>query len=173
MDSANVQLRVRESYRDTLAGFVLTSQVSPFHTSILNKALVPMVSVDFKSGFVDTLYMRAIGREYLSIGSMKFLYRDLKVEFLDKNDTSRHSLKNQLLKFAANTFVVRTNNTKRTGEIYYARDRNRAVFQYWVKMILSGVTTSVGAKSNKKEIKKYKKSLNQKHLPRIEGEFDL
>ncbi len=173
MDSANVQLRVRESYRDTLAGFVLASQVSPFHTSILNKALVPLVSVDFKSGFVDTLYMRAIGREYLSIGSMKFLYHDLKVEFLDKNDTSRHSLKNQLLKFAANTFVVRTNNTKRTGEIYYARDRNRAVFQYWVKMILSGVTTSVGAKSNKKQIRKYKKSLNQKHLPHIEGEFDL
>jgi hypothetical protein len=173
MDSANVRLRVRESYRDTLAGFVLTSQVSPFHTSILNKALVPMVSVDFKSGFVDTLYMRAIGREYLSLGSMKFLYHDLKVEFLDKEDTSRHSLKNQFLKFAANTFVVRTNNTKRTGEIYYARDRNRAVFQYWVKMILSGVTTSVGAKSNKKQIRKYKKSLNQKHLPPIEDKFDL
>jgi hypothetical protein len=173
MDSAKVQLRVRESYLDSLGGFLLTTRVSPFNTAILNKALVPMVSVDFKSGMVDTLYMRAIGREYLSLGSMKFLYHDLKVEFLDKEDTSRHSLKNQLLKFAANTFVVRTNNTKRTGEIYYARDRNRAVFQYWVKMILSGVTTSVGAKSNKKQIKRYKKSLNQKHLPRIEGAFDL
>ncbi|HPW62113.1 MAG TPA: hypothetical protein PLJ13_07450 [Cyclobacteriaceae bacterium] len=173
MDSANVRLRVRESYRDTLAGFVLTTQVSPFNTSILNKALVPMVSVDFKSGLVDTLYMKAIGREYLALGSMKFLYHDLKVEFLDKNDTSRHSLKNQLLKFAANTFVVKSNNNDRTGKIYYERDRNRAVFQYWVKMILSGVTTSAGAKSNKKQIKKYMKQLNQKKLPPIDDNFDL
>jgi len=173
MDSANVRLRVRESYGDTLAGFVLTTQVSPFNTDILNKALVPMVSVDFKSGFVDTLYMRAIGREYLSLGSMKFIYHDLKVEFLDKTDTSRHTLKNQLLKFAANTFVIRPNNRDRTGKVYYERDRNRAVFQYWVKMILSGVTTSVGAKSNKKQIKKYMKELNQKKLPPIGDKFDL
>lgn len=173
MDSANVRLRVRESYGDTLAGFLLTTQVSPFNTSILNKALVPMVSVDFKSGFVDTLYMKAIGREYLALGSMKFLYHDLKVEFLDKTDTSRHSLKNQLLKFAANTFVVKSKNNDRTGKIYYERDRNRAVFQYWVKMILSGVTTSAGAKSNKKQIKKYMKQLNQKKLPPIDDKFDL
>ena len=132
-----------------------------------------MVSVDFKSGFVDTLHMRAIGREYLSLGTMKFLYHDLKVEFLDRNDTSRHSVKNQLLKFAANTFVIRTNNRDRTGDVYFERDRNRAVFQYWVKMIMSGVTTSVGAKSNKKQIKKYLKSLNQKRLPPIKGDFDL
>lgn len=173
MDSARVNLRVRESYRDTLGGFLLTTQVSPFNTTILNKALVPMASVDFKSGQVDTLYMRAIGREYLSLGSMKFLYHDLKVEFLDKNDTSRHSLKNQLLKFAANTFVVRTKNTDRVGTVFYERDRNRAVFQYWVKMILSGVTTSVGAKSNKKQIKKYMKELNQKKLPPIDDKLDL
>jgi hypothetical protein len=173
MDSALVRLRVRESYRDTLGGFLMATDVSPFHTSILNKALVPMVSVDFKSGFVDTLHMRAIGREYLSLGSMKFLYHDLKVEFLDKEDTSRHSIKNQLLKFAANTFVIRPNNQNRTGDVYFERDRNRAVFQYWVKMILSGVTTSVGAKSNKKQIKKYLKTLNQKKLPPIKGDFDL
>jgi hypothetical protein len=173
MDSARVDLRVRESYRDTLGGFLLTTQVSPFNTSILNKALIPLASVDFRSGQVDTLYMRAVGREYLSLGSMKFLYHDLKVEFLDKNDTSRHSVKNQLLKFAANAFVIRTNNSERTGKVYYERDRNRAVFQYWVKMILSGVTTSVGAKSNKKQIKKYMKQLNQKNLPPIEGKFDL
>lgn len=173
MDSALVKLRVRESYSDTLGGFLMTTDVSPFHTSILNKALVPMVSVDFKSGSVDTLHMRAIGREYVSLGSMKFLYRDLKVEFLDKNDTSRHAIKNQLLKFAANTFVIRTNNRDRIGDVYFERDRTRAVFQYWVKMILSGVTTSVGAKSNKKQIKKYLKSLNQKKLPPIKGDFDL
>jgi len=173
LDSAKVVLRVKESYHDTLAGFFLSTYVSPFHTSILNNALIPMVAVEFQSGYIDTLQMRAIGREYLSLGTMKFLYKDLKVNFLDKNDTARHSVKNQLLKLAANTFVIRSNNRKRIGTLYYERDRNRAVFQYWVKMILSGATTSVGVKSNKKQIKKYKKELNQKRLPSIDGNFKL
>lgn len=171
LDSARVNLRVRESYHDTLGGFLMTTSVSPFHTSILNPSLIPMVSVDFESGFIDTLQMRAVGREYVSIGSMKMLYRDLKVNFLDKEDTSKHSVKNVILKFAANNFVIKTNNTNRIGKVYFERDRHRAVFQYWIKMILSGVTTSVGAKSNKKQIKKYMKQLNQKKLPPIDQEL--
>jgi deoxyhypusine synthase len=77
-------------------------------------------------------------------------------------------VKNAILKFAANNFVIRTNNPNRIGQVYFERDRQRAVFQYWIKMILSGVTTSVGAKSNKKQIKKYMKNLNQKKLPPID-----
>jgi hypothetical protein len=173
MDSARVNLSVRESYADSLGNFVMTTQIAPFHTSILNPALVPLVSVEFKSGFADTLYMRAIGRESLSLGSMKFFYSDLKVDFLDKQDTTRNSLKNQLLQFAANNLVIRTNNIDRIGTVYYERDRNRSIVQYWIKMILSGVTTSVGAKSNKKVLKRYLRELNQKGLPPIEGNFDL
>ena len=173
LDSANVSIRVRESYRDTLAGFLMTTQVGPFHTSILNPSLIPMVGVQFQSGFVDTLQMRAIGREYLSLGTMKFFYHDLKVDFINKNDTSKHSIKNAILKFAANNFVIRTNNSNRIGKVYFERDRQRAVFQYWVKMILSGVTTSVGAKSNKKQIRKYLKKLNQKKLPPIGESLEI
>jgi hypothetical protein len=112
--------------------------------------------------------MHALGREHLSIGRMKFLYRDMKVSFLDQYDTSRHSIKNYILKVAANTLVVRTNNKKRIGDVFEVRDRHRAVFQYWVKMILSGVTTSVGAKSNRSQLKKYLKELNTRKLPPIE-----
>jgi hypothetical protein len=171
LDSARVNLRVRESYHDTLGGFLITTNVSPFHTSILNQSLVPMASVKFEAGFIDTLQMRAIGREYVSLGSLKMLYHDLKVDFLNKEDTSKHSVKNVILKFAANNFVIKATNTNRVGKVYFERDRHRAVFQYWIKMILSGVTTSVGAKSNKKQIKKYMKQLNQKKLPPINQEL--
>jgi len=174
MDSANVVLRVRESYHDTLGGFLMTTQVSPFHTSILNPVLVPLAAVEFQSGYVDTLIMRAIGREYLSLGTMKFFYHDLRVTFLDKVDTSRRSAKNAILKFFANEFVIRTNNTKRIGTVFYERDRNRSVIQYWVKMILSGATTSTGVKSSKRQLRKYYKELNIKKLPSIlEKDIDL
>jgi archaellin len=168
MDSANVVLRVRESYNDTHGGFLMTTQVSPFHTSILNPVLVPLAAVEFESGYVDTLIMRAIGREHLSLGTMKFLYHDLRVTFLDKVDTSRRSLKNAILKFFANEFVIRTNNTSRIGTVFYERERHRSVIHYWVKMILSGATTSTGVKSSKRELRKYYKELNLKKLPPID-----
>jgi hypothetical protein len=168
LDSAKVNLQFKESYHDSLGGFNLTAQLSPFHTSILNPVLLPLVAVEFKSGAIDTMMMSSIGREHISLGSMKFLYHDLKVEFLDKQDTSKHSVKNAILKFAANTFVVRTNNQKRIGTVYYERDRNRGVFQYWVKMILSGVTTSVGARTNKHQIRQYKKNLKINKIPPID-----
>lgn len=172
LDSALVKLQVNESYADTLGGFLMTTQTSPFHTSILNPTLVPLVSVNFESGYIDTISMRAVGRKYLSLGSMKMFYHDLKVNFLDKNDTSRHSVKTELMKFAANNLVIKANNTNRIGKVYVERDRHRAVFQYWVKMILSGATTSVGVKSNKKQIKKYMKQLDQKKLPPIDQKLN-
>jgi len=105
---------------------------------------------------------------------MKFFYHDLRVTFLDKVDTSRRSAKNAILKFFANEFVIRTNNTKRIGTVFYERDRNRSVIQYWVKMILSGATTSTGVKSSKRQLRKYYKELNIKKLPSIlEKDIDL
>jgi hypothetical protein len=168
LDSAQVNLQFKESYYDSLGGFKLTAQLGPFNTSILNPVLLPLVAVEFKSGAIDTMMMSSIGREHISLGSMKFFYHDLKVEFLDKQDSSKHSLKNAVLKFAANTFVVRTNNKDRIGTVYYERDRNRGVFQYWVKMILSGVTTSVGARTNKHQIRQYKKNLKINKIPPID-----
>ena len=70
--------------------------------------------------------------------------------------------------FAANSFVVKTNNKKRKGVIYFPRDREKAIFNYWVKMALSGMASSVGAKHNKKALRQYRRELKARNLPPIE-----
>ncbi|WP_315823222.1 hypothetical protein [Paraflavitalea speifideaquila] len=73
-----------------------------------------------------------------------------------------------MITFIANTFVIKSRNRHKTGIIYFERLRDRSIFNYMIKMLLSGAGTSVGAKSNKKSIKHYKRELRKQGLPPIE-----
>jgi hypothetical protein len=167
MDTAWIALRVKESYTDSLGGFLMTLRLKPADLTILNPALIPLASVKVEKGFLDTLYMRAAGREYLSLGEMKMFYRDLKVRFLKNGDETKKTFLTGLITFIANNFVVRTNNSSRVGKIFFIRNRDRSAINYLVKIALSGIASSVGAKSNKKMIRKYRKELEKRNLPPV------
>ncbi len=167
MDSLPVYLKVKESYADSLGGFTMTARAGAAELSPLNKFLIPVLSVKLRSGRLDTLSLTAIGREYLSLGKMNFFYHKLNVEFLKNGAQEQKTLLTSLITFAANRFVVKTNNRKRTGQIYFPRNREKAVFNYWTKIALSGLASSVGAKKNKKYLKLYRRALKEKSLPPI------
>ena len=167
MDAAFIRLHLKESYGDSLASFPVTIKVKPFDMKILNPFLLPVMSVRIKSGIADSIFIRAIGREYLSLGEMRFYYHDLKVEFLKAADDQRKTFLTSLLTFAANSFVIRTKNTNRVGKIYYERSRNRSFFNYLVKMIASGAASSVGAKRSQKYNSLYNERIKELNLPEI------
>jgi hypothetical protein len=74
--------------------------------------------------------------------------------------------------WAANLFV-QSNNVKKTGTVFTQRVRERSVFNYWIKIVLSGAMTNTGIKKNTKQEKKYKKSVKKINVPEIpEVEFD-
>ncbi len=68
LDSGWVRLRTRESYLDTLSGFLITMRMRPHSIMYLNKILPALSSIKLQSGYLDTLTMRAIGQEHLSLG---------------------------------------------------------------------------------------------------------
>jgi hypothetical protein len=166
MDTAWIRLRVKESYTDSLGGFLMTVRMKPADLTILNPALIPLASVKIESGFLDTLSMRAVGREYLSLGEMRMNYHDLKIRLLKNGDTTAAR---NFLSRVINT-VVKNKNTSRMGQVFFIRKRDRSAINYLIKIALSGMSSSVGAKSNKKMIRKYKKELEQRKLPPIDLE---
>ncbi len=100
---------------------------------------------------LDTLSAFVQGRENLATGEMNLLYHDLKIQVL------KHGKPQKLKSFIANTFIIKKNNTARTGQVFYIRKRDRSAINYYVKIIGSGVASSVGAKNNKKLLRRYKK----------------
>lgn len=168
MDKALVQMRLRQSYTDSLSGFLLTATLAPTALDILNPVLEPLASVSIRSGYLDTLRIRAIGREYLSIGSMDMFYHRLRIRFIADGDSTKREFLRSLMSFAANNFVIRTKNKNREGIIYFPRARDRSIFNYLARMVMSGIASSTGARSSKKYLKEYREALKERALPVIE-----
>lgn len=167
MDSARMALRWKQSYTDSLGGFRMTFWMKPTSLGFLNSALEPLASVRLRSGYLDSLSMRAVGNENLSIGEMNMFYHDLKIRFLKKGSATKKDLLTGLITFIANNFIIRKQNTSRSGRIYYPRLKNRSVFNYLVKMTLSGIAGSVGARQNRKVRLQYKRELKKNPLPEV------
>jgi hypothetical protein len=170
LDTAWIRLRVKESYTDSLGGFLMSLRLKPGDLRVLNSALIPLASVKLISGDLDTLDMRAIGREYLSLGEMKMFYRNLKIQLLKNGVESKKTIFTRFVSFIANTFIIKSSNKSRIGNVFYIRQRDRSAINYLIKISLSGMASSVGAKKNKKMIRKYKNELEKRNLPPIDFE---
>lgn len=168
LDSGWIRLRTRESYLDTLSGFLITMRMRPHSMMYLNKILPALSSIKLQSGYLDTLTMRAIGQEHLSLGEMRMNYHDLKVQFLKNGKEEKKTFLQGLKTFIANSFIIKNENTKRVGVVYFPRLRDRSFINYYIKIAMSGVASSVGARKNKRLIRRYNKQLQVRQLPAID-----
>lgn len=167
LDTVWIRLHVNESYTDSLGGFLTTVRLKPGDLTVLNKPLIALGSVKLLAGELDTLEMRAVGREYLSLGEMKMYYRNLKIQVLKNGKEGKQGFFTRFRSFLANTFIIRSNNHSRTGNVFFIRQRDRSAINYLIKITFSGMASSVGAKNNRKMIRRYKDELEKRHLPPI------
>ena len=87
---------------------------------------------------------------------MNFYYHRLKLRFLNPLDTTKKNFALSFKNFVANELVLRSNN-KRPAQVFYIRDTEKFIFNYWFKSIFSGVIASAGIRTDQK----YKKQLKQ------------
>lgn len=168
LDSGWLRLRTRESYLDTLSGFLITLRMMPHSMMYLNQVLPALSSIKLQSGYLDTLTMRAIGRDDISLGEMRMYYHDLKVKFLKDGKEDKKRFLQGLITFIANSFIIKKENKKRVGVVYFPRLRDRSFINYYIKIAMSGVASSVGARKNKRLMKRYNKQLKTRQLPAID-----
>ena len=165
LDSGWIRLRTRESFLDTASGFLITLRMRPQSMLYLNQILPALASIKLQSGYLDTLTMRAIGKEHLALGEMRMNYHDLKVQFLKNGKEEKRTFLQGLKTFIANSFIIKNENTKRVGVVYFPRWRDRSFINYYIKIAMSGVASSVGAKKNQRLMKRYSKHLKVRQLP--------
>jgi len=170
MDSIWTRLKVKAAYLDSLSGFRMTLRAKAGDIRVLNPVLIPLVSVKLNSGELDTLSLRATGREYLTLGELKMYYRNLSIRFLKAGKDERQAFLTRLKSFMANSFVIRKNNKSRTGDVFALRKRDRSAINYLLRIVISGMGSSTGAKSNKKMIRRYRQELQDRGLPAFDRE---
>jgi hypothetical protein len=168
LDSGWLRLRTRESFLDTSSGFLITLRMRPHSMLYLNQILPALSSIRLQSGYLDTLTMRAIGHDYLALGEMRMNYHDLKVQFLKNGKEDKKTFLQGLKTFIANSFIIKNYNKKRVGVVYFPRWRDRSFINYYIKIAMSGVASSVGAKKNKRLMKRYSRQIKVRQLPPID-----
>jgi hypothetical protein len=166
IDTADLRVKYKQSYTDSLSGFNLKLIVNPLNLTALNSMLRTFASAELKSGNLDTIRMSVIGRKYVAFGVMKMYYDDLNAVYLKKGDTANKSAVTKTLSFFANR-IVHTKNKHGTGSVYAERDPEKGFVNYWVKIVIGGVLTNAGVRTNKKQERKYEKGLKLHDVPPI------
>jgi hypothetical protein len=154
--------------------FKLAGSLGPMSLVPLTEMLGPIAFIKVKNGANENLVFEFNANDSYAQGSMKFYYKNLKVSLLSKSGQDNIGMGNAIGSFFANAFIVRSNNPGifivRNGDIYFERDATKSIFNYWSKSILSGVISSIGAKNNKREIKRKNKEALQLKKDRIREE---
>ncbi|MEQ8910199.1 MAG: hypothetical protein RIC95_13460 [Vicingaceae bacterium] len=113
----------------------------------LNPILAPMVDINFKSGDSDQLLFDFNGNYYRSKGSLKFYYKDLKIQLHGADESKTKKLWRNIAGGLANALVIRTDNPHngllKEGEIHFDRNHDKSIFNFWWKSIFSGMTKTV------------------------------
>ena len=142
--------------------FYFDARLGKMSAKAFNNILEATAHVSVTSGNITSLNLQATGNKTYAMGDMSFIYDDLKVETINKKTLENKGMGKVLKTFFANAFVVKKKNSRikllrRRGGMYYERDVSRVSIDYAAKTALSGVVSSIGAKSNAKEIKQITK----------------
>jgi len=137
----------------------IQGEMLQFSIPDINTMLEPTAFTSVESGFVDTLRFIMTMDERQSSGDMQFIYRDFKVQLLNKDASQEEGLKEDLASLLANWLVIKKDNPDqsgkpiRVGKIAFVREPEKSVFAYWWKSLLSGFKSSVGMKSDASQTK--------------------
>ena len=167
MDATDLKASYAQSYTDSLAGFQLKVIASSFYLRSLNPMLKPFASALVRSGHMDTLRMSVVGQKHMAYGIMKIYYHNFKIQVLNKGVEEHPTLKSRLFSFFANR-IVNNKNIEGSGEVYAERDPEKGFVNYWVKILIGGLFTNTGVRTDSKQEKKYYQSIKKYNIPPIQ-----
>jgi len=148
MDKANIALSVKFDLTSPNGAHEIEASGSDMILDRLNPVLEPTTRVKVESGEMLNFEMIAQADSSYATGKMYFYYKELKFSFVDRKKHNARSLKSRVTAMLAN-MLIRNNNVKsilskgRRGTIFYERQVNKSIFNYWSRILFSGIVSSV------------------------------
>lgn len=171
-NKAKLKLRARAKFMNkgkltVLYEFPLNTVKEVFHCSgklvnmdmkELNMMLENTVFASIESGRLDTMAFSFNANDQRSKGWMKFLYHDLKVQLINRDD-KKQTLKKKILSFLADKFIINDSNPQKgkaplITDIAYERYPYKFLFYYTWKSLQTGILPALGVKHSEKFINK-------------------
>lgn len=123
--------------------FTVDITLGPMNGLALNKAAKPLGMFEVNSLSIKKLKAHIVANNYRARSSVLFVYDDLKITALQKDEETRKFKKKKFLSFFANFFVLNKSNTMDEAQpeyVTYKRDAQRSFFSLIWKSVLTGIT---------------------------------
>jgi len=143
-DAGHLSAKVNFDLQSANMDHSISGHLQAISLTEANQIITPLQGYHIKSGEVDDLYFNFHLNKQKASGDLRFLYKDLKIQKLDDRSLESENLKNKLISFVANAFVVRKANPnwrgqEKAGKIDFERVEHKSIFHYWWYSILSGL----------------------------------
>jgi len=163
-------LAYREAYADSLSSFSMQLNASPIVLPRLSALTIPFANIRIAGGYADTLYARWYGNTYAAAGDMHLYYNKLRINVLGEDDTSKAGFFRRMGNAIANGIALHQKNDK-AAYIFFVRDKQRSVFNFWVKSLLNGAMGSATLFQSKKHYRSYLRDREKYSLPDMESDI--
>lgn len=152
MNSGKLKVHFDFSMKDTLGGFGVSGQVKSMDGKDLNPVLKPLAMVQVKSCDIEDLSFSITGNERRASGQVKFIYSNLKVNILKKEEGTHEFKRKGLMSFLANVLIIKDSNPAngetRLAHPRYERDIRKSFFNLVWKTLFTGIKeTALGKNS--------------------------
>ncbi|HTI89906.1 MAG TPA: hypothetical protein VL727_04920 [Puia sp.] len=158
----------RESYGDSLSSFSAQTWFSAIDLTQFSQVSIPAAAVSITGGHADTSWSSWQGNKYATFGTMNFWYKKLHIKVLNKTDSTKRGFLPTLETWLAN--LILPAQRKKSSAIFVQRDREKFVFNYWVKAQTSGLLSTLGIKSSRSYLRQYRRlTQNPTSVPPLSG----
>ncbi|MGF1534753.1 MAG: hypothetical protein ACFCUI_13705 [Bernardetiaceae bacterium] len=147
MGEARLHARLYFDLLDSLHGYQLSGTMDSLDMRSLNELLIPLAALRINKGFIKHFHFQITANDSQAEGIMDLNYQKLKVKLLNrKNNTA--GVSELLLSVVANALVRNRNPGplahKKIGQVKLERDQEKSIFNYWAKIFLDGIKSSIG-----------------------------
>ncbi|WP_423128185.1 hypothetical protein [Gaoshiqia sp. Z1-71] len=133
--------------------FHVSGRLSPFDMRMLNPITENNALILVRSGQVNRFDFEFNADEDKASGKLRFAYDDLKVSILEQKDGDTKEAK--FASFMANSLMLKSKNPRTRillpDDIYFERDKQRSIINYWWKSVFSGAKNTFRIKDEKEE----------------------
>ncbi|SFD28279.1 hypothetical protein SAMN05518672_1011435 [Chitinophaga sp. CF118] len=152
MQSGKLRAHFDFAMKDSTGRFGVSGQIMGMDARELNPVLKPLGMIEVKSCRINEVTFSMTGNERSASGEVKFLYSDLKINILKKQEGSHDYQKKGLMSLFANVVVIKDNNPDngetRIAHPHFTRDIQKSFFNLVWKTLFTGIKeTALGKNS--------------------------
>lgn len=138
----------RYDLTDLRGGFTMRGRLGPMALADLNPLLEPQARIGMESGMLRQLAWNIAANAKEGTGDVLFEYDGLKIKIMDRDYQDRQNIFRKALAGLLNKTLVPSANPDskgrvREGVVYAERDPEKFIFNYWWRLIFSGLKSTL------------------------------